>query len=106
MGMTRAERVAAFLRDIAGEEGVAAMRIDEAAATAMHAERRKQESALGIERLTPPIPAARINAGLEAVALGRELPAESRAALEAIIIPDKRPVMPLQGGTYTATQPL
>lgn len=106
MSMDRAARIAAYLRDIAGDDGVEALRVDADAVETMKTARKSQESLAGIERMQPQIKAETLNAAIESVAVGKALSKEHRFGLEAIIIPDKRPVMPLQGGTYTASHKL
>lgn len=106
MSTDRAARIAAYLRDIAGDDGVEALRVDSDAVEAMKIARKSQESLAGLERLQPQVKAETLNAAIESVASGKELSKEHRFGLEAIIIPDKRPVMPLQGGTYNATHKL
>lgn len=106
MSTDRAARIAAYLRDIADDNGVEAMRVDSDAVEAMKIARKGQESLAGLERLQPQVKPETLNAAIESVASGKELSKEHRFGLEAIIIPDKRPVMPLQGGSYTATHKL
>jgi endonuclease G len=106
MSTDRSARIAAYLRDIADEDGVESLRVDSDAVEAMKLARKSQESAAGLERMQPQVKAETLNAAIESVAAGTELSKEHRFGLEAIIIPDKRPVMPLQGGTYTATHKL
>jgi endonuclease G len=106
MPKTRAERAAAFLKDIAGEEGLDALRVDAAAADTLNRQRRQQEAAMGIESMSLDIDAATINGALESVMTDRPLAPDQTATIEAIIIPDKRPVMPLKAGSYTATHKL
>lgn len=106
MSTDRAARIAAYLKDIAEDDGVAAMRVDPDAVESMKIARKSQESLAGLERMQPQVKAETLNAAIESVAMGKELSKEHRFGLEAIIIPDKRPVMPLQGGTYSATHKL
>lgn len=106
MSIDRAARIAAYLRDIAEDDGVEAMRVDPDAVESMKLARKSQESLAGLERMQPQVKAETLNAAIESVAMGRELSKEHRFGLEAIIIPDKRPVMPLQAGTYSATHKL
>jgi endonuclease G, mitochondrial len=106
MSTDRAARIAAYLRDIADDHGVEAMRVDPEAVESMRRARKSQESLAGLERMQPQVQAETLNAAIESVAMGKELSKEHRFGLEAIIIPDKRPVMPLQGGTYSATHKL
>ena len=106
MTTSRAERAAAYLRDINqghGKdpgEGIGTARMEEVLAGSA------LESTDGSEVLREPIRIETVYAGLEAVEAGREPTRLEAAGLEAIIIPDKRPAMPLQGGTYQATHPL
>ncbi|TCR60560.1 DNA/RNA non-specific endonuclease [Bosea sp. BK604] len=99
----RADRISAYLRDIAGEDGVDALRVDEQALEALKRANRAQESVGGMERARPSASAMTVNAALESVASGTPLNREFARGLEAIIIPGKRPVMPLARGTFTAT---
>jgi len=103
MSDLKAEKIAAYLRDIAGEDGVEALRVDEQALEALKGANRTQESVGGIERARPSASAETVNAALESVASGTPLSREYARGLEAIIIPGKRPVMPLARGTFTAT---
>lgn len=98
----RAERIAAYLRDIAGEDGVEALRVDEEKLAAIKDANQALESAGGLERKRSAVPPESVNAGLESIAAGRELPRDQSRGLEAIIIPDKRPAMPLMRGTFKA----
>ena len=106
MATSRAERAAAYLRDINqghGKdpgEGIGTARMEEVLTGSA------LESTDGSEFLREPIRIETVHAGLEAVEAGREPTRQEAAGLEAIIIPDKRPSMPLQGGTYQATHPL
>lgn len=106
MSIDRSARLAAYLRDIAEDAGIESLRVDSDAVEVMRAARKSQESLAGLERLQPQVKAETLNAAIESVASGKELSKEHRFGLEAIIIPDRRPVMPLQGGTYSATHKL
>ncbi len=103
MSDLRAQRIAAFLRDIAGEDGVEALRVDEERLETIKDANRTLENLGGIERRRPPVPPEALNGALEKIASGQELPREQARGIEAIIIPDKRPVMPLTPrGSYQA----
>jgi endonuclease G, mitochondrial len=106
MPKTRADRAAAFLKDIAGDDGLDGLRVDAAAADALNQQRRQHEATMGIESMSLDVDAATINGAIESVMTDRPLAPDQAATIEAIIIPDKRPVMPLRAGTYTATHQL
>lgn len=104
--MTRAERAAAFLKDIAGPEGLESLRVDAAGAEEMAEARARQTEGSAIEAMALPLSRTAINGAVEAVMADRPLAPDQASTIEAIIIPDKRPAMPLRGGTYTARHKL
>ncbi|MBE7198551.1 MAG: hypothetical protein INR70_12230, partial [Parafilimonas terrae] len=111
MASTRDARAAAFLKDVMAGHGMPVPRIDEAEAEAMRESVRAQESVAGRalggpETARPRVSVQGLNAGLEAIEKGDSLTREQLFGIEAIIIPDKRPAMPLAKGTYTVTQSL
>lgn len=107
---SRAERLRDYLRDIAQGEDIREFRVDDAKLDEMRGAQESVRAAgpgAAFESLPPRVTAAQVNDGLEALHRGaREIPPETAFGIEAIIIPDKRPAMPLAQGTYEAVHPL
>jgi endonuclease G len=107
---TRAERLRDYLREIAPGDDIREFRVDETRLEAMRGAQENVRAAgpgAAFESLPPRVTAAQVNDGLEALHRGAsEIPPEAAFGIEAIIIPDKRPAMPLAQGTYDAVHPL
>ncbi|ACL57499.1 DNA/RNA non-specific endonuclease [Methylobacterium nodulans] len=102
----RTERIRSYLQDIATDDDIRQFQVNEDDLEAMRAAHATQESVGGLETLARPVSAQAVNDGLESLARGEPLAPDQQFGIEAIIIPDKRPAMPLAGGTYQATHKL
>jgi endonuclease G, mitochondrial len=81
MPKTRADRAAAFLKDIAGDDGLDGLRVDAAAADALNQQRRQHEATMGIESMSLDVDAATINGAIESVMTDRPLAPDQAATI-------------------------